>query len=348
MMGATKGNEMADIEQYPKLSREAKRHLEKVRSRASVSSANKAEEFFREFGEFNASLEKDRQSFREVAASLSRPRMEVGRVEDRTVPGPNGEVPVRLYWPEGTAPVNGFAAIAYMHGGGYTVGDIDTHDNLTRELCVRCGMVICSVGYGLAPEHKFPAGVEDACAAVRWLAESARELGIDPNRIGVAGESAGGNIAAAVALAARKDKTIKVAGQFIYYAGLCHVPHFATPSRIELGSEGPFYPTRAMSHVVSRHYTSSPADRVNELCSPLLADDLTGSAPAVIVTAGFDGFRDEGYMYADRMAAFGVDVTYKCFESTIHGFLNFGKDLPEASEEAFEYFADTAKRILLR
>lgn len=324
---------MAEVDRYAKLAPEAKRHLEKIRS-----------QFKMEF----VSMENERRMFREVAASLGRPRLEVERVEDRTVPGPAGKIPIRLYWPAGASSKKDLAAIVYIHGGGYTIGDIETHDSLTREICVRCGMVVCSVDYRLAPEHKFPAAIEDCCAVTRWVAQNAKEIGVDPNRIGVAGESAGGNMAAAVALSARKDKSIRLAGQFIYYAGLCHLFDFATPSRVEFGSDGTFYPTRTMVDAVVRHYTSNAADRVNELASPLLADDLSGSVPAVIVTAGFDGFRDEGKMYADRMRGFGVDVTYKCFESTIHGFLNFGKDLPEASEEALKYFAETTKRILLR
>lgn len=122
---------------------------------------------------------------------------------------------------------------------------------------------------------------------------------------------------------------------------------FATPSRVDLGTEGNFYPSRAQIDAVSKHYTPSHEDRLNPLASPLLAEDLTGVAPAVVVTAGFDPLRDEGRMYADRLSGAGVDTTYRCLETTIHGFLNFGKDL-DISEEAFRYFAETARQVLLR
>jgi len=317
------------------LDSEAREHLQRSRGQANLGL-----EFL--------SVEAERKVFEEVARALSRPRLEVGRVEDISVPGPAGGVPVRLYWPPGAFPDSGFAAIVYIHGGGWTVGSIETHDSVTREICVRSDMVVCSVGYRLAPEHTFPAAVEDSCAAVRWLSQNAQDIGIDPDRIGVAGESAGGNIAAAVALAARDDATVKVAGQFLYYPGTCMVLDFATPSRVELGTDCSFYPSRAQIDAVVRHYAPTQADRLNPLASPLLADELTGVAPAVIVTAGFDPLRDEGRMYADRLRGFGVDVTYRCLETTIHGFLNYGKELPVMSEEAFRYFAETARQVLLR
>ena len=316
-----------------RLSNEARMHLEKV-------SGDLGMEFM--------SLAQERVYFREISKVLSRPRREVGRVEDVKLPGPAGEVPVRLYWPEGAAPEHGLAAIVYVHGGGWTVGDIETHDELVREICARTGILMCSVDYRLAPEHKFPAAVEDCCAAVRWLIEHASEIGIDPDRIGVAGESAGGNIAAGVAIAAKDDASLKLAGQFLHYPSTCVVETFTTPSRTDLGGDGSFYPSMAQINVVADHYIATPTDRLNPMVSPLLAEDLSNIAPAVIGTAGFDPLRDEARMYADRLREFGVDVTYKCFETTIHGYLNFGKDLPDASDEGFQFFVHTAKKLLLR
>lgn len=324
-----------DDQSKSRLSQEARAHLEKI-----AGQGNLGMEF--------SSMEKERDYFRQVSKALARPRMEVGRVKDTTVPGPAGDVPVRLYWPEGAGPGSRLPVIVYAHGGGWTVGDIETHDEIMREICARAGMVMCSVDYRLAPEHKFPAAVDDCCAAIRWLIENADDVGIDPDRIGVAGESAGGNIAASVAMVVRDDDTLKLAGQFLHYPATCLVVDFTTPSRIDLGSDGDFYPSRAQINAVSEHYTATHEDRLNPVASPLLAEDLSGIATAVIATAGFDPLRDEARMYAERLRGFGVEVTYKCFETTIHGYLNFGKDLPEASDEAFTFFVETAKQVLFR
>lgn len=286
-----------------------------------------------------------RKEFGQIAIALARPPLEVARCENRSVPGKSGHVPVRLYWPPGSTTDRKLAAIVYVHGGGYVVGNLDTHDSMMREICVLTGMVVCSVDYRLAPDHKFPVALEDVCAAVRWLAANATQTGIDATRIGVAGESAGGNIAAATALVALDDPSVPIAGQFLVYPHLCALADFTTPSRRELGDDGGYIPTRAQIEAVIQHYTNTPQERNNPLVSPLLRADLRGAAPALIMTAGFDTLRDEGKMYADRLQAAGVPVRYECLETTIHGFLNFGKVL-DISKVAFDSFARHAREIL--
>ena len=290
-------------------------------------------------------VDQQRREFGKIAIFLARPRLEVARCEDRSVPGKSGDVPVRLYWPAASTTDRKLAAIVYVHGGGYVVGNLDTHDSMMREICVLTGMVVCSVDYRLAPDHKFPAALEDVCAAVRWLAANAEKTGIDSTRIGVAGESAGGNIAAATALVALDDPSVPIAAQFLVYPHTCALSDFTTPSRRELGDDGGYIPTRAQIEAVIQHYTSSAEERKNPLVSPLIRENLRGAAPALIMTAGFDPLRDEGKMYADRLQAAGVSVRYECLETTIHGFLNFGKVL-DISQLAFESFARHAKEIL--
>ncbi|MFA5937848.1 MAG: alpha/beta hydrolase [Sinimarinibacterium sp.] len=278
--------------------------------------------------------------------ALARPTLDVGRVENRTVPGSGVYVPVRLYWPQAANPGTPLAAIVYVHGGGYVVGDLDTHDAIMREICVRAGMFICSVDYRLAPEHKFPMGLLDICAAVRWIAANADTLGVDRKRIGIAGESAGGNMAAGVVVAALDDPTLPIAGQFLFYPNTCTLQDFTTPSRTRLGDDGGFIPTRAQIEGVIQHYTRSAQDRRSPLVSPLLKEDPKGMPPTLIVTAAYDPLCDDGRLYAEHLKAAGVQVEYRCLETTIHGFLNFGKAL-DISQEAFDYFAAKAKEILL-
>jgi acetyl esterase len=290
-------------------------------------------------------VRQQRTEFVQVAIALARTPLEVSRCENRLVPGTSCSVPVRLYWPPGSPADRGLAAIVYAHGGGYVVGNLDTHDSMMREICVLTGMVVCAVDYRLSPDHKFPAALEDVCSAVRWLAANAAQTGIDARRIGVAGESAGGNIAAAAALVALDDPSVPIAAQFLVYPHLCALEDFTTPSRRDLGDDGGHIPTRAQIEAVIQHYTSSAADRKNPLVSPLIREDVRGAAPALIMTAGFDPLRDEGKMYADRLQAGGVAVRYQCLETTIHGFMNFGKAL-DISQFAFESFATHAKELL--
>jgi acetyl esterase len=233
-------------------------------------------------------------------------------------------VPLRLYRPAHPAAAEQLPALVYLHGGGWTIGDLDTHDTLCRSLAQGSGCAVVSVDYRLAPEHRFPAAVEDALAATRWVRDHAGELGLDAARLAVGGDSAGGNLAAVVALLER-DAGHVLAWQLLIYPATDL--RAIAPSHT-INGEG-FLLTADTVRYYNGHYLggASPADW---RASPLLAPDLAGLPPALVITAGFDPLRDEGLAYADALARAGNAVTQVCFERQIHGFITMGKVIAEA------------------
>jgi acetyl esterase len=256
-----------------------------------------------------------RQFFRVMTANI--PREPVAKVEDRKIPGPAGEIPVRIYVPEGQGP---FGALVYFHGGGWVIGDLETHDPVCRALANAAGCIVVSVDYRLAPEHKFPAAVEDCFAATKWVAENAGSLGGDPDRIAVGGDSAGGNLAAVVSLLARDQGGPRLRHQLLVYP----VTEYdaSTPSAIEFG-EGYFLDRRFMLWFWG-HYLRNEADRSDPRAAPLHASDLRGLPSALVITAEYDPLRDEGEAYAARLNEAGVPVTCIRFQGQLHGFFTFG------------------------
>lgn len=241
----------------------------------------------------------------------------VGRVENRTIPGPAGEIPVRIYWPadDGDGPL---PMLVFFHGGGWVLCDLDTHDPICRALTNSVGCVTISVDYRLAPEHKFPAAPEDAYAATVWAAAHADELGGDAARLAVGGDSAGGNLAAVVALMARERGGPALAFQLLIYPATDL--RMNTPSIAENGA-GYGLDTAEMIWF-GNHYMRDDADKLNPLVSPLLAPDLGGLPPALVVTAEYDPLRDEGERYGERLRAAGVPVTIRRYDGMIHGFVS--------------------------
>jgi len=251
----------------------------------------------------------------ELGARMLGRAPEVGRVEDVTIPGPGGPLRVRL-----TAPGGGGGAVpglVFFHGGGWVAGSIATHDHLCRAITRDAGVGVVSVGYRLAPEDPFPAAVEDAEAATAWVAGNARGLGIDPARLAVGGDSAGGNLAAVVARRARDRGGPALAFQLLLYpitdAGM------NTPSYAE-NAEGYFLTRAAMAWYWDR-YVPDAARRLGPDASPLRAGDLAGLPPALVVTAGYDPLRDEAEAYARRLAEAGVAARLAPYPGMIHGFL---------------------------
>ena len=252
----------------------------------------------------------------------------VGDVDDRLVPGPGGDVPVRIYTPAASQ-VSSLSALVYYHGGGWVVGDLESHDALCRSLASHSGCKVIATHYRLAPEHEWPAAPDDCQAVLEWVVANATTIGVDPNRVAVGGDSAGGNLAAAVALRARAAELPKIAFQLLIYPALDAT--MGLPS-IQENASGYFLEKAGMDWFYG-HYIPKTADPKTPDISPLFADDLADLPPAYVVTAGYDPLRDEGQAYAAELKAAGVEVEYVNYPSMIHGFFGF-QAVVDVSREA--------------
>lgn len=271
-------------------------------------------------------------------AELGGPGDDVADQADRTIPGPGGDLPVRVYTPEGDGP---FPGLVYFHGGGWVLGDLDMVNAACRSLAARSGAVVVSVDYRLAPEHKFPAPLDDCYAATVWVADNGAELGIDGSRLAVGGDSAGGNLAAAVSQKARDENGPSLAMQLLVYPVTDH--DFATDSYSSNGEN--YLLTTDMMKWFWDHYLDSDTDSASGYVSPLRADDLSNLPPATVITAEFDPLRDEGEAYASKLTAAGVDVNLTRFDGQIHGFFPMMLVFEQASN-AIDMAATDLKKAL--
>jgi acetyl esterase len=267
--------------------------------------------------------------FRALTSRLRAPAPEipVGRVENRAVPGPGGPLPLRLYWPR-EAPAGPLPALVYFHGGGWVIGDLESHDGTCRELANGARCLVASVDYRLAPEARFPAAADDCSAATRWLAANAAALGVDPARIAVGGDSAGGNLAAVVALRARDAGGPALVHQLLVYPVTDCA--FDTASYRE-NAEG-YFLTREMMRWFWQQYLEKPEHGADPSASPLRAPTLAGVAPATVLTAEYDPLRDEGEAYARRLAQAGVPVSLTRYDGMFHGFFGMGAAIERARD----------------
>jgi len=266
-------------------------------------------------------VEQARQALALMGSARAEGAEEVARVEEVAVPGPAGTIPARVYSPEAdeTPPV-----VVYYHGGGWVLGGLESHEGTCRALANAAGAVVISVDYRLAPEHPFPAAVDDAWAALRWIADHAGDLGGDPSRLAVAGDSAGGNLAAVVALLARDAGSPALRGQLLVYPA---TDATMASNSIQANGEG-FFLTKADMEWFYGHY--APERPSDWRLSPLSAEDLTGLPPALVLTAEYDPLRDEGEAYGARLAASGVPVEVVRKDGLIHGFFGMVADVDEA------------------
>jgi acetyl esterase len=272
-----------------------------------------------------------RALYREMALLTAPPRRDA---EQRNIPGPAGEMAVRVYRPGGT-PVG---TLVWFHGGGFVIGDLDTAERAAASLADASGSVVVSVDYRLAPEHPFPAAAEDCYAALCWVADNAARLGGSADRVAVGGDSAGGNLAAVTALMARDRGGPAVTFQLLVYPV------------IDAAMDSPSYQANAEGYLLTARtmrwfwqcYLRSPGDVSSPLASPIRAVDLSGLAPALVITAEYDPLRDEGEAYGARLAAAGVPTTVSRYDGQIHGFFaqaEYGTGGPAALAEAAEALA---------
>lgn len=284
--------------------------------------------------------EQARRAFRTLTVDLRQPDavVPVGGIEDITVPGPDHRLPARVYRPmDASVPA---ATIVFFHGGGFVIGDLDTHDNQCRWVCREVGAVVVSVGYRLAPEAPFPAAVSDCLAATRWVADHIDGLGGDADRLVVAGDSAGGNLAAVVAQACRDEGGPALAAQLLVYPSVDFTDDGGQTYRSRTENAEGYFLTLEDIIWFTENYVPEGNDPGHPHLSPI-HHELSGLPPAVIVTAEFDPLRDEGDAYAAALRDAGVEVWHKRYDGMIHGFF----DLPALSPAAAEAVKETCAAL---
>ncbi len=268
-----------------------------------------------------------REMYRAISSQLDTQGISIGKVENLTIPGPAGPIAARSYTPVasgGTA----LPVLVYFHGGGFVIGDLETHDATCRQIANESGAKVIAIDYRLAPEHKFPAAPEDCYTATKWVENNASNLGVDPNRIAVGGDSAGGNLAAAVCLMA-KQKGPHIVFQLLFYPV---TQYRANTESMKEFAEGYFLERRSMDWFFDQYTDAATVDPNDPRLSPLAASDLSGLPRAYIVTAGFDPLRDEGKAYADKLNRAGVAAVYLDYPTMIHGFVGMSAVLPQARQ----------------
>lgn len=269
--------------------------------------------------------QKARAGFQSLNQSPTEELEPVGYLSNRVISGPGGDLPIRIYTPEGTGP---FPVLVFYHGGGWVIGDLDSHDNICRSLTNLANIVVVSVDYRLAPEHKFPAAVDDCYTAFRWVSEHPSELNIDSSHIAVGGDSAGGNLSTVVSYLTKQRGGPQLAYQLLLYPST-HISA-DTASHRENG-EGYFLTTESMTYF-RNHYLRTAEDAEDPLVSPYLIEDLSGLPPAMVVTAEYDPLRDEGEAYARRLKEAGVPVITKRYDGMIHGFISMAGQLDKGKQ----------------
>ncbi|MGY0233126.1 alpha/beta hydrolase [Longispora urticae] len=288
---------------------------------------------------YTLSLEEAREAdLASIRASGGDPEP-VHEVIDMTIPGPGGALPIRIYRPEGPGP---FPTLTYFFGGGWTLGSIDTSDGICRALANAADCMVVTIGYRLAPETKFPGAIEDCFAALRWIDTHAKEIDADPARIAVGGDSAGGNLAAAVTLLTRERGGPALVGQLLVYP---NTDYFSDTASLRENTDPWLFNQTSVSWYW-KHYLTDPEQGRDPLASPLRAEDLSGLPAALVITAEYDPIRDQGEQYAERLRQAGVPTELTRYDGMVHGFfamsgtLDGGKRaMAQAADQLRAWFA---------
>ena len=278
-------------------------------------------------------VDKCREVYKELVSQLSGELSDIGEIKELSIPGGNSEIKIRVYSPKKTT--KNMPAVAYFHGGGWVIGDLDTHDPVCRRLSAKSDCLFFSVEYRLAPENKYPSGIDDCITATQWIHDNATELGVDSKRIGVAGDSAGGNMAAVVA-----QELKNIVSYQLLMCPAVDLSDKSYPSREEYG-QGEYLLSMKDMLWFGGHLSDDLEQLLEPKASPISNNNLSGRPPALTVTAGCDPLCDEGKAYADKLSEAGVDSEYKCYEGTIHNFYQF----PLALETALEGLDFMAARL---
>lgn len=281
-----------------------------------------------------------RLAFRAMREAMKQPVPEMAQVRDLAASGPAGTIALRLYRSKGASAQNA-PCLIFFHGGGWVVGDLETHDNLCRSLADAFGGVTIAVDYRLAPEHKFPAAAEDAFAAVQWIAANADALGVSASKLAVGGDSAGGNLAAVAALMAARAGAPDLRAQVLIYPAVDMRLNYDSYNRV-----GDGYTLTAASMLWFRdHYLNNAAEQTDWRASPLMANNLAATPPALIVTAGLDPLCDEGEAYANALKQAGVATQFRCYSGQMHGFAGANGIIRQADEAQAEIGAFLKARL---
>ena len=267
-----------------------------------------------------------RAGVRQSSIAIPAIDVSIGKVYDRTIPGPGGELKVRVYQPQGTGP---FPVLVYFHGGGFVVGDLDTQDSICRCLCYGASCVVISVDYRLAPEHKFPAAPDDAYAATLWAAKNAAEIGGDPTRVAIGGDSAGAILSGSVTVRIREQGGPKLLGQILFYGSMVYEIDAPTKS-LEEFKNGPWLRKEDITYFWGHYLPNLALDQKNPFACPMYASSHANLPPAFVGTAECDPVRDSAEEYAAKLKAAGVSVEQHRYAGMPHGFVSSVAVIPTA------------------
>jgi acetyl esterase len=280
-----------------------------------------------------APIEEQRRMYDRLCSAFDGGRPPGVAVGDLTIPGPAGDIPARLYRPEGPEPQ---ACLVFMHGGSFYLGGLDSHDSIVADLAERAGATVVAVDYRLAPEHRFPAALDDSLAAFRWVAERTSELGVDPARIGVGGDSAGGNLAAALCLANRDAKGPAIRAQILIYPALA--------AETEESDDTPLLSKEEIS-LARRTYLGGDGTTDDPLAAPLLAGNLSGLPAAAVLAAGLDPLAADARAYEARLTEAGGAAELEVADGLVHGFLR-ARHMSSAAGRAFDWLCTRTRNLL--